>query len=42
MADTPLTLAETASVFAEMLTFQRLLADAPDKSDKAFHAGGKN
>lgn len=27
MADTPLTLAETASVFGEMLTFRKLLAD---------------
>lgn len=32
MADTPLTLAETASVFGEMLTFRKLLADAPDKA----------
>ena len=32
MADTPLTLAETASVFGEMLTFQSLLKTAPDKS----------
>lgn len=30
MAPTPLTLAETASVFGEMLTFQRLLAAAPN------------
>jgi oligoendopeptidase F len=30
MADTPLTLAETASVFGEMLTFQALLRDAED------------
>jgi len=30
MARTPLTLAETASVFGEMLTFRRLLAEAPD------------
>ncbi|MEM8854989.1 MAG: M3 family oligoendopeptidase, partial [Pseudomonadota bacterium] len=30
MAPTPLTLAETASVFGEMLTFRRLLAEAPD------------
>ncbi|ADH89989.1 oligoendopeptidase, pepF/M3 family [Ancylobacter novellus DSM 506] len=30
MAPTPLTLAETASVFGEMLTFRRLLATAPD------------
>ena len=28
MADTPLTLAETASVFGEMLTFRKLLAEA--------------
>ncbi len=34
MADTPLTLAETASVFGEMLTFRRLLADAPDASSR--------
>ncbi len=31
MADTPLTLAETASVFGEMLTFRKLLASATDK-----------
>jgi oligoendopeptidase F len=30
MAPTPLTLAETASVFGEMLTFRRLLAATPD------------
>jgi oligoendopeptidase F len=30
MAPTPLTLAETASVFGEMLTFRRLLGEAPD------------
>ena len=29
LADTPLTLAETASIFAEGLTFDRLLATAP-------------
>jgi oligoendopeptidase F len=29
-ADTPLTTAETASVFGEMLTFRRLLRDEPD------------
>ena len=33
MADTPLTLAETASVFGEMLTFQSLLKSAPDTND---------
>jgi oligoendopeptidase F len=32
LADTPLTLAETASVFGEMLTFQSLLKSAPDKA----------
>lgn len=31
MADTPLTLAETASVFGEMLTFRKLLAGAETK-----------
>ncbi len=31
MAPTPLTLAETASVFGEMLTFRTLLKSAPDK-----------
>ena len=41
MADTPLTLAETASVFAEMLTFQRLLADAPDEATRRFMLAGK-
>ena len=40
MADTPLTLAETASVFGEMLTFQSLLKSAPDKTArKAMLAG---
>jgi len=34
MAPTPLTLAETASVFGEMLTFRKLLADAGDKSER--------
>jgi oligoendopeptidase F len=32
MADTPLTLAETASVFGEMLTFRKLLAAETDPS----------
>ena len=32
MAPTPLTLAETASVFGEMLTFKKLLADTKDRS----------
>ncbi len=34
MADTPLTLAETASVFGEMLTFRKLLDDAPGAAQK--------
>jgi oligoendopeptidase F len=38
MAPTPLTLAETASVFGEMLTFRRLLANADKKQRKAMLA----
>jgi oligoendopeptidase F len=38
MAPTPLTLAETASVFGEMLTFKRLLANAEAKQRKAMLA----
>ncbi|WP_246682854.1 M3 family oligoendopeptidase [Methylobacterium sp. WL9] len=34
MAPTPLTLAETASVFGEMLTFRRLLAATTDKTQR--------
>lgn len=34
MAGTPLTLAETASVFGEMLTFRKLLADTTDPLQK--------
>src|SRR5260370_15836099 len=34
MAPTPLTLAETASVFGEMLTFQRLLAESKDRRQR--------
>jgi oligoendopeptidase F len=34
MAPTPLTLAETASVFGEMLTFQKLLATTTDKKQR--------
>src|SRR3954452_18240741 len=34
MAPTPLTLAETASVFGEMLTFRKLLADTTDKKQR--------
>ncbi|EPX85964.1 Oligoendopeptidase F [Rubellimicrobium thermophilum DSM 16684] len=40
LSATPLTLAETASVFGEMLTFRKLLAEAPDaKARKALLAG---
>lgn len=38
-ADTPLTLAETASIFAEGLVFERLLADAPREERRALLAG---
>jgi len=34
MAPTPLTLAETASVFGEMLTFRKLLADTTDRKQR--------
>jgi oligoendopeptidase F len=34
MANTPLTLAETASVFGEMLTFQTLLRETKDKASR--------
>jgi oligoendopeptidase F len=34
LADTPLTVAETASVFGEMLTFRRLLSQAKDKAER--------
>ncbi len=34
MAPTPLTLAETASVFGEMLTFRALLADTDDRRER--------
>lgn len=36
MADTPLTLAETASIFGEMLTFQACLARAKDDEEKKY------
>ncbi len=38
---TPLTLAETASVFGEMLTFQSLLADASNKTQRKILLAGK-
>ena len=41
LSDTPLTLAETASVFGEMLTFQALLAAAPDKAARKILLAGK-
>ena len=36
LADTPLTLAETASVFGEMLTFKSLLKNSKSKSEKIY------
>jgi oligoendopeptidase F len=39
LADTPLTLAETASIFAEGLVFERLLAEAPPQARRALLAG---
>lgn len=39
LADTPLTLAETASIFAEGLTFDRLLATAPRVEQRGLLAG---
>ena len=41
MADTPLTLAETASVFGEMLTFRKLLAEATDPRCRRALLAGK-
>jgi oligoendopeptidase F len=41
MCNTPLTLAETASVFGEMLTFQKLLADANNPDDKKMMLANK-
>ncbi len=41
MADTPLTLAEMASVFGEMLTFQSLLKSAPDAATRKIMLAGK-
>jgi oligoendopeptidase F len=39
LADTPLTLAETASIFAEGLTFDRLLKTAPAEEQRGLLAG---
>ncbi|MFN0115162.1 MAG: M3 family oligoendopeptidase [Paracoccaceae bacterium] len=41
LADTPLTVAETASVFGEMLTFRRLLAGARDPAERKVLLAGK-
>ena len=41
LADTPLTLAETASVFGEMLTFQSLLSNTADPSKRRAMLAGK-
>jgi len=41
MAPTPLTLAETASVFGEMLTFKRLLAETKDRKQRKALLAGK-
>lgn len=42
MSDTPLTLAETASIFGEMLTFQSLMDDASPLEKKILLAGKVN
>jgi len=41
LADTPLTLAETASVFGEMLTFRKLIDEAPDQATRKRLLAGK-
>ncbi|SIS99806.1 oligoendopeptidase F [Roseivivax lentus] len=41
LASTPLTLAETASVFGEMLTFRRMLRNAKDDAEKKVLLAGK-
>ncbi|MEM9798459.1 MAG: M3 family oligoendopeptidase [Pseudomonadota bacterium] len=41
LSSTPLTLAETASVFGEMLTFRRLLDQAPDDAARKVLLAGK-
>ena len=41
LSSTPLTLAETASVFGEMLTFRKLLSGAKDKMERKVLLAGK-
>ena len=41
LSSTPLTLAETASVFGEMLTFQKMLDSAKDKNERKVMLAGK-
>ena len=41
LSSTPLTLAETASVFGEMLTFRKLLDNAPDQATRKRLLAGK-
>ena len=41
LSSTPLTLAETASVFGEMLTFRRLLSQAPSDAERKVLLAGK-
>ena len=41
LSSTPLTLAETASVFGEMLTFQKMLDSAKDKKERKVMLAGK-
>ncbi len=41
LASTPLTLAETASVFGEMLTFQKMLEKAKDQNERKVLLAGK-
>lgn len=41
LSSTPLTLAETASVFGEMLTFRKMLDEAPDQNRRKVLLAGK-